>query len=421
MLLAHIFLVLAIVLALLVLAQLALLGIELTQRLSLAGRQQRQDAELFALRLQTAKSRQQREVGAGSWNGVRKFKIDRVVEECEGVKSFYLVPHDQKPLPSFLPGQYLTFELDVPGQPSRVIRCYSLSDRPRPDYYRVTIKRIPAPVGKPGARPGVGSGFFHDHLKAGDILNVKAPGGGFYLDVNRSTPVLLLGGGVGLTPMMSMLNEIVTNSPGREVWFFFAVRNQAEHIMKAALETIARDHPNVHLCVGYSRPQEKDELGRDYHHAGRVNLDLLKARLPSNNFDFYLCGPGEMMSDLNLSLREWGVPEKSIHMEAFGPASVKKPTPASGTAVDLGMALNVSFARSQRESGWNAQMDSLLDLALAEKIPVGYGCRAGNCGTCKTAVKSGKVKYLKEPGCEVEAGSCLICICVPESNLVLEA
>lgn len=66
-------------------------------------------------------------------------------------------------------------------------------------------------------------------------------------------------------------------------------------------------------------------------------------------------------------------------------------------------------------------MDSLLDLALAEKVPVGYGCRAGNCGTCQTAVKSGKVKYLKEPGCEVEAGSCLICICVPDTNLVLEA
>ena len=421
MLLAHLFTVLAMLLAAGVLAQLVMLGIELAQRLSLAVRQQRQDAELFALRLQTAKNRQQREVAAGSWNGVRKFKIDRVVEECEGVKSFYLVPHDQKTLPSFLPGQYLTFELDVPGQPGRVTRCYSLSDRPRPDYYRVTIKRSPAPPGKPEARPGLGSGFFHSHLKPGDILNVKAPAGGFYLDVNRSTPVVLLAGGVGLTPMVSMLNEIVTNSPGREVWFFFAVRNQAEHIMKATLDAIARDHHNVHLCVCYSRPLETDVLGRDYHHAGRVNLDLLKARLPANNFDFYMCGPGEMMSDLNTSLREWGVPEKFIHMEAFGPASVKKPAPASGPAADPGTAPKVVFARSQRETGWTPQTDSLLDLALAEKVPVGYGCRAGNCGTCQTAVKSGKVKYLKEPGCEVEAGSCLICICVPDSNLVLEA
>ncbi len=221
---------------------------------------------------------------------------------------------------------------------------------------------------------------------------------------------------------MSMLSEIVENTPQRQVWLFYAVRNRAEHIMKETLEAIARENNNVRLQIIYSKPREDDGAGRDYHHCGRLNLALLKQQLPSNNFDFYLCGPGEMMSDLSSGLREWGVPEKSIHLEAFGkfrPASEKMEPPVPAGAA--GESFNVSFARTQKDSVWTPQSDSLLDLALAEKAPVSYGCRAGNCGTCKTAIKSGKVKHLKEPGCEVEAGSCLICICVPESHVVLEA
>jgi len=420
MLLSQAFIILALLLALFVLAQLAVALVELGQKLSLAGTVERQERQLFEQRLRTAKRRQKQQENAAPWNGIRKFKIDRVVPECEGVKSFYLVPHDQKPLPGFHPGQYLTFELDIPGQANRVVRCYSLSDRARPDYYRVTIKRIPAPAGKSETRPGLVSNFFHAQLKEGDIVDVKAPGGGFYLDVNQSTPVVLLGGGVGLTPVISMLSEIVENSPQRQVWLFYAVRNRSEHIMKETLETIARENSNVRLQIIYSKPQEGDESGRDYHHSGRLNVALLKQQLPSNNFDFYMCGPGEMMSDLTSGLREWGVPEKSIHLEAFGPASVKKAEPPL-TVGSAPPVFSVTFARAQKESVWSGQADSLLDLALAEKVPVGYGCRAGNCGTCKTAIKSGKVKHLKEPGCELEAGSCLICICVPESNLVLEA
>jgi hypothetical protein len=126
-----------------------------------------------------------------------------------------------------------------------------------------------------------------------------------------------------------------------------------------------------------------------------------------------------MMQDMHDQLLAWGVPKASVHMEAFGPASVKKKSadaPATPAA-----ALKVSFSRSSVEAAWTGQVDTLLDLALAEKVPIGFGCRAGNCGTCKTAIKSGTVKYLKEPGCEVEAGSCLTCICVPESPLTLEA
>lgn len=189
--------------------------------------------------------------------------------------------------------------------------------------------------------------------------------------------------------------------------------------MKEHLEQLAKTNNRLHLHVCYSRPGESDVKGRDYHSQGRLNIALLRQELPSNNFDFFMCGPGEMMNDLTEGLIAWGVPEENIHSEAFGPASVKRPAPAASES--LGERHKIHFSRSKREVAWSGQSDSLLDLALAEGVPISYGCRAGNCGSCKTAIKSGKVKHRKRPGCEVEAGSCLTCIAVPESDLSLDA
>lgn len=162
MILLNLFTFLGLALAAVLLVQLFLVAYGTAQRLSLARAQGRMEGNLFAERLTAARLQLRQQEGGAPWNGTRKFTVDRVVPECEGVCSFYLVPHDKKPLPFFHPGQYLTFELLIPGERNRVIRCYSLSDRPRPDYYRVTIKRIPAPPDKPGGRPGLVSNFFQD-------------------------------------------------------------------------------------------------------------------------------------------------------------------------------------------------------------------------------------------------------------------
>jgi len=145
--------------------------------------------------------------------------VDKVVE-ARDVCSFYLAPHDGKPLPRFLPGQYLTFQLRPPGQAKPIVRCYSLSDRPGvPERYRVTIKRVAAPPDKKEIPPGVASNYFHDHLQVGDILDVKAPAGQFVLDLQATTPVVFLAGGVGVTPLLSMINALAEARSSREVWF----------------------------------------------------------------------------------------------------------------------------------------------------------------------------------------------------------
>jgi uncharacterized protein len=385
--------------------------------------QMRLSSERLKLEIEAAKLRcQQAEQPKFLWNGYRKFKVVKKISECADVYSFHLAPHDGKPLPAFKPGQYLTFQLKVPGQSKPVIRCYSLSDGPNhPDFYRVTIKRALPPPDQPSHGPGVASSFFCDCIKPGDILDVKAPSGNFHLDMSKETGIVLISAGVGVTPMLCMLNAVLANRSQREVWFFFGVRNQSDHIQKEYLESIAAKHDNVHLHVCYSRPGPEDRLGKDYHHAERVSVDLFKKLLPSNNYEYFLCGPGAFMKSITDGLSEWGVPDENVAFEAFGPATVVRKAAAPVGASVGAAAIEVSFSRSGKVCQWNPQFSSLLDLADANGIKIDCGCRAGNCGTCLVAIKSGKVEYVAGHGAPSEDGSCLTCICKPQTNLVLDS
>ncbi len=369
----------------------------------------------------------EREKNEFSWSGFRKFEIARKVSEGGGIYSYYLRPHDGKPLPAFDPGQYLTFRLDIPGQPKQVMRCYSLSDSPKPDYYRVSIKAVPPPRDKPDVPAGLSSNFFHDQLNEGDILDVKAPGGHFFLDTTKHTPVVLIGGGIGVTPVLSMVNRIVDTGSTRECHFFYGLRNGKEHVMKEHLERLATEYENIHMHICYSDPDDDDIEGKDYHYAGRVSADLFKRVLPSSNYEYYFCGPPPMMNSLFEGLRDWGVPEKDINYEAFGPATVQKKKEAD-TATDQEpaaagseAAFDVKFEKSGTSAAWDASIGSLLDFADENGVDIDSGCRAGNCGTCIIAIKSGEVEYLSEPGEKPESGTCLTCICVPKGQLVLDA
>jgi len=407
----------------LVCTQISLWIFDELKRLKLQKRHNELSTEVLIQKL--AAARQQRisnEDLVHGWNGVRKFAVSRKVEEGGDICSFYLAPHDKKAIPLFKPGQYLTFEAHIPGHDKKVIRCYSLSDAPGRDYFRVSIKKILPVATDPKSKAGVVSSYFHDHVKEGDILDVKAPGGHFYFDENKQTPVVLIGGGVGITPVMSMLNHIVERDLKIETWFFLGVRNQAEHVFKRHLEDIAHRHQQlVHLNVCYSKPDAKDVKGRDYQYAERVSVELMKKILPSNNYEFYICGPGPMMNSIVTDLKEWGVPEKNIHFEAFGAASVKT-TAAPVAEGSSQTAAKVVFSKSNKEVEWKDNGSSLLELAEMNGIALPFGCRAGNCGTCLLAIKEGEISYLKEPGCQVESGACLSCISKPKGkHIVLDA
>ncbi|MGB0713392.1 MAG: 2Fe-2S iron-sulfur cluster-binding protein [Gammaproteobacteria bacterium] len=356
-----------------------------------------------------------------AWSGLRKFIVKAKVLEADSICSFYLAPHDGQPLPPFFPGQFLTFQLELPENRGTLTRCYSLSDAPvHPEYYRVTIKRIPPPGDKPELPPGKGSSHFHDDLREGQVINVKAPSGHFYLDVESDKPVVLIGGGIGLTPVLSMLNYLCHQNSEREIWFFYGVRNSSEHVMKEFIAQQAKDHPNVKLKICYSDPLDGDEEGEDFQHAERVSVDLFKRVLPSHNYSFYICGPPPMMASLTEGLGEWGVPEADVHFEAFGPASVKK-VAHSEEESKVHEGLEVKFARSGKTLVWDGASASLLEFAESNGLNLDCGCRAGGCGSCATAIQAGSVEYVTEPDADVEKGHCLTCVSIPKTALTLDA
>lgn len=360
---------------------------------------------------------------ANSWSGFRKFYIHRRVGEADSITSFYLRPYDGKPVPRYLPGQHLTFRLQIPGQSKPVIRCYSLSDAPiHENQYRVSIKRLGAPPGSEGIPDGVGSCFFHDMLEVDRIVDVRAPGGNFYLDMTDRRPVVLIAGGIGLTPMLSMANTIAYTKSKRDVWLFYAVMNKRQHVMPNHLKRLARDHPNINVVICYAEPTRECVKGKDFHYRGRVNRRLLEGLLPSTDCQFYLCGPPPMQDAIIGDLREWGVAEKDIKWESFGKRKGKKrASPAVGDNVPTVEPIEIVFARSGKVGKWSSEEETVLDVAEAAGVVLDSGCRAGQCGTCATPIKQGAVRYLEEPGTQPPPGSCLTCMAIPKEGLVLDA
>jgi len=363
-----------------------------------------------------------------SWEGFREFWVQRrKIEDGNGsICSFYLAPIDGHPLPAFRPGQFLTFRLPIEDPVTRqtktVVRCYSLSDRPRPDYYRVSIKRVPAPADHPEVPPGTSSNFFHDQVREGSTLLVKAPSGHFHLMEDEPLPVVLIGGGIGITPMLSIINTLLEGGSQREVWLYYGVRNGAEQIMKKPLRELARMHGNFHLHVCYSNPNGDEVAGVDYQHKGRVDIPLLRTTLKLMRYQFYVCGPKPMMESLVPGLEEWGVDTDDIHYESFGPASlIKHEKPKTGPEGISARAITVTFSKTGTRVPWNPDAGSLLELAEAQGIEVGSGCRAGSCGCCQTTLETGEIEYSQQPDADIEPGHCLLCISTPKGDLTLAA
>ncbi len=374
------------------------------------------------------KSREAEDIAAPARLNFRKFRVDcKVMEDaCSSICSFFLVPEDGKPLPPFLPGQFLTFRLDLPaatGDTEQVIRCYSLSDAPRSDCYRVSIKRVLAPPGH-DVPPGRSSQYFHDHVTIGSILQVRAPSGHFHID-RSDDPLVLIGGGIGITPMLSMLNWCLANQPGREVWLFYGVRNSGEAVMKSHLEALVLSHTNFHFRMCLSAPQPEDEAGRDYLHLGRIDINLLHTQLPNKPYHFYICGPTSMLESLVPALEDWGIDETHIHFEAFGPASIKrrhtKATVNEAQDPATNASIVVNFAQSGQQFQWQPFASNLLEFAEANGVSINAGCRAGSCGSCQTPLLSGEVDYRQPPDYDPEPGTCLLCVCIPKTSITLQA
>ncbi|MUG71286.1 NO-inducible flavohemoprotein [Paenibacillus validus] len=253
----------------------------------------------------------------GGWPSFRAFRVERKVKESEVITSFYLVPDDGKAIAAFEPGQYVSVKIEIPGESHTHIRQYSLSGAPGRPYYRISVKREDAIEGRPAGKVSV---YLHEQIEEGEILWLSAPAGEFTLDRTDTRPVVLISGGVGLTPMISMLDTLVETDPKRQVTFIHAARNGNVHAMKAHVEEIAAQHPQVSVSWCYEQPTELDKAEGAFQKEGFIDLPWLQTVIPTRDAGFYFCGPVPFMKALNRALKDWGIMASDIHYEFFGPA-----------------------------------------------------------------------------------------------------
>lgn len=379
------------------------------------------EQKLEAIELKRHRARQE----APAWVGFRKLQVHSVQRESVNVISINLCPLDDRPLPIFKPGQFVTFQLLIPGQQKPLIRCYSISNRPAQGHYRCTIKVVDATGGVPHGVPA--SRYLNENISAGDILDVKAPQGKFCLDLDDPRPAILAAGGIGITPIMSMIETAVHEKSNRQLILFYGVRNGAEHVFKDQLGVLQKRHRNLRVITCYSQPDAGERHGVNFDINGRVSIELFREVLPANNYDFYLCGPGSFMQALSSGLREWGVPSNHVHSENFGSVRSRH-KPKSDLVVPEKMAEKtkpvaqeeVVFQGSGKTCSWDPTFESLLDFAQSVGVDIDFGCREGNCGTCQTRISSGSVSYNREPSVEVGPGRCLVCIAKPKGPVTLD-
>jgi ferredoxin-NADP reductase len=248
------------------------------------------------------------------------------------------------------------------GGAAPLTRSYSLSDVAGEHGYRISVKR-----------EGAGSGYLHDRVSAGDVLEVAAPRGSFVLR-DGTGPVVLISAGVGATPVLAMLHALARERSDRAVWWIHGARNRDEHAFAAEAEELLATLPDAHRPIAYSRPAGQ---GGDHDISGRLDLAALERAGVPADADYYVCGPDGFMQTIGAALAARGVLPERIATEVFG----------AFEACD---------------------------------VPVGFGCRNGTCHNCESGLLAGEVTYFTEPLEPPPAGRVLVCSTRPSSALTLD-
>ena len=333
------------------------------------------------------------------------WRVLRVEQESRDIRSFYLEPPSDSSV-VFAPGQHIPVQVQIDGE-AAMIRTYSLSSAPSDGYLRISVKA-----------QGPASRHLHERVKAGDMLDVRSPMGSFTLDEQSTRPLVLIGAGVGITPLLAMLREQLSKGQARRIHVFHGARSLADLPFRQELASLRQQAGGLlHVHRALSQPEDHAVAGQDYEFTGRLGIEQVKATLALDDYDFYLCGPGSFTQDLYEGLRTVHVPDARIHAEAFGPSTLRRHTDAGQPTLQQPPAARepvpVYFAASAKEARWAPGSGTLLELAEARGLAPEFSCRGGACGTCKTRLVSGQVHYPNPPAELPEAGSVLICCAVP--------
>ena len=353
-----------------------------------------------------------------AWRGFRPVVVVGSRAESADVRSFEFAAEDGSPLPPAQPGQYIMVRLRPGADAPAITRSYSLCGSPGHPTYRIGVKN----------ERGVASSFLHQSVRAGSRLEISAPRGSFTLAAG-DTPVVLISAGVGVTPMLAMLQAAAATDTGasRPVWWLHSARDRAHHSFARETDDLLAALPASHRCVIYSRPASGDRPGQDFDRTGHLSLDLLQEFRVPQDADFYLCGPPGFLDDFQKGLAAWGIPWPRVHVELFGPAPTRTPGIASVAASlphrpdgPAGDGPMVTFLRSGIAVPWDSRFGSLLELAEACAVPVRWACRSGVCHNCESGLIEGELAYAPEPLDLPADGNALICCSAPKTAVQLD-
>jgi glycine betaine catabolism B len=353
----------------------------------------------------------------GKWSG--RLRVSRIFQETTDVKTFRLMNPLGGVMPfSFLPGQFLTVTVAPDDKPVR--RSYTIASSPtRPDYAEITVKH---------EEGGEVSGYLHDRVQAGDLLEVSGPSGSFFFTGRECKCILLIGAGVGITPLMSVIRYLTDRSWSGDIFLLESVHSPQDFIFQEELAYLQRRNPNLHVVVTVSHPEGSDWKGP----TGRITKELIAQSVPDLASRYvHICGPVPMMEAVKKVLAELGVPRERVKTEAFGPALGRpEPTrprtapPAGAEEKAARVALpTVTFSQSDKSVPLPPDK-TVFDVADEIGVEIDNSCRVGTCGTCRVKLLSGSVTMAVEDGLEPgdkENNIILACQAKSTGNVAVEA
>ena len=355
-----------------------------------------------------------------NWRG--QLRVGRIVAETPSVKTFRLLPSSgERLLPfTFVPGQFLNVAFSIGG--ARMNRSYSISSSPtQRDHVDLTVRREPR---------GAVSRHIVDLIKVGELIEVGGPVGRFTFTGTESDSIVLISGGVGITPMLSITRYLTERAWPGDIFFIYTCRAPVDFIFQTELPALQRLNPKLHVVVTMSRPAGTDWKGP----RGHLTKELLTQTVPQIAARrIHVCGPPSMMDATKAILAELGVPAEQVKTEQFG---LTKPTPAAAgtTAKPTAPATGplVTFSKNNKSakihvdltSGDSPPKQSILELSEELAIGIEYSCRVGTCGVCKVKMTSGEVEMAVEDALDADdktKGIILACQAKPKTDVSVEA